>query len=354
MKILIVDPYYPGVLEAHYRSRPDLAGQSYDTQWRALMDLAFGTSDAYSFGLRAAGHEGHEIVPNCAPLQRAWAREHRPRLARLPWRLAAPAILVEQAAWYQPDVVYVQSIGAFHPLTLRLLRRRTNALAGQLASRPPQKERVRMYDVLFTSFPHFVGRLPVPTHLLRIGFDDRVLQRIDAKEKRYDVVFVGQLGGGEHGPANDVLEAAAAHVPVEVWGPGLDDRSERSPFRTRHHGVVWGIEMLRVLAGSRIALNRHIAAAEGHANNMRLFEATGVGAMLLTDAARGLDTLFEPDREVVTYTSAGDLVEKARWYLEHEDERAAIAAAGHARTLSDHTYVARMRELVSILKRYVS
>jgi hypothetical protein len=48
-----------------------------------------------------------------------------------------------------------------------------------------------------------------------------------------------------------------------------------------------------------VALNRHIAAAEGHANNMRLYEATGVGTCLLTDRGSNLGELFEVGREVI-------------------------------------------------------
>ena len=59
--------------------------------------------------------------------------------------------------------------------------------------------------------------------------------------------------------------------------------------------------MYRVLARSKIALNRHIDVAEDHANNMRLYEATGVGTFLITDAKRNLSELFEPGEEVVTY-----------------------------------------------------
>ena len=75
---------------------------------------------------------------------------------------------------------------------------------------------------------------------------------------------------------------------------------------------------------------------------MRLYEATGVGALLLTEAAPNLSDMFEPGVEIVTYTGADDLIEKARHYLEHEDERAAIARAGQARTCaSTRTSAAR-------------
>ena len=73
--------------------------------------------------------------------------------------------------------------------------------------------------------------------------------------------------------------------------------------------------MYRVLSRSKIALNRHSDVAEDYANNMRLYESTGVGALLITDAKRNLTDLFEPDEEVVTYSSEDELVEKIHHYL---------------------------------------
>ena len=46
---------------------------------------------------------------------------------------------------------------------------------------------------------------------------------------------------------------------------------------------VWGLDMYRALARSKITINRHINVAENNANNMRLFEATGTGSLLITD-----------------------------------------------------------------------
>ena len=56
--------------------------------------------------------------------------------------------------------------------------------------------------------------------------------------------------------------------------------------------------MYGVLAHRR-SLNRHIDVAEDHANNMRLYEATGVGTLLLTDAKHILSDLFAIGEEVV-------------------------------------------------------
>ena len=122
-----------------------------------------------------------------------------------------------------------------------------------------------------------------------------------------------------------------------------------SPIRRRNQGEVWGIDMYRVLARSRITLNRHIDIAGPWANNMRLYEATGVGPLLITDMKANLGDMFIPSQEVVAYESVGDCVEKVAYYVDHQDEAGVIAAAGQARTLNCHTYADRMRELVRLL-----
>ena len=75
--------------------------------------------------------------------------------------------------------------------------------------------------------------------------------------------------------------------------------------------------MYRVLRDSRIAINRHIDAAEGYSNNMRLFEATGVGTLLMTEASHNLDSLFIPGDEVVAYEGVDD-DRSSLHYREHE------------------------------------
>ena len=181
-----------------------------------------------------------------------------------------------------------------------------------------------------------------------------MLARLDAEgapRDDHDAVFVGALNRRRHRRGNTVLEQAARRTPLEFWGYGARGWSRSSPVRTRLRGEAWGLEMYRVLRHARIAVNRHIREAEGFANNMRLYEATGVGTLLLTDAGANLPELFEPGREVVTYTGAGELAEAIEHYLSEDGERRAIAAAGQARTLRDHTYGRRMQELVAILDR---
>jgi hypothetical protein len=352
LRLLIVDTCYPAFLDAHYAKSPDLAASSYADQWRALMRTFFGTADAYSHFLGELGHAAHEVVVNCRPLQEAWSREHP--ASRWHLRSRRRELVLSQAEWFEPDVIYVQNLSTLRPETLRALRTRTRLLVGQIASEQPDEKQLEPFDLLLTSFPHFVREfreIGIDSEYFRIGFDTRVLDHLDSNVDAGDVVFAGTLRRGQHQRGNELLAAAAERIPINFWGIGVEDWPETSAIRQGYRGEAWGIEMFRVLHDSKIALNRHIDVAADHANNMRLYEATGVGTLLLTDAKGDLPALFEPGSEVVAYASEDELVDAVHHYLAHDDERLAIARAGQERTLREHSYADRMKELAAILAR---
>lgn len=72
--------------------------------------------------------------------------------------------------------------------------------------------------------------------------------------------------------------------------------------------------------------------------NRRHFEALMARSFLLTERLpreSGLGVLFEEGKHLECFGSEGELVEKARYYLEHPEKAAAIAEAGH-RLFQEH------------------
>lgn len=120
-------------------------------------------------------------------------------------------------------------------------------------------------------------------------------------------------------------------------------------FPERCHPPVSGTAYLELIRRSGIMVHRETDDLDGCGGALRLFEVTGAGAALLTDDSPMVRHLFDPDREVVTYRTVEEAVEKARWLLDHPDERERIAAAGHARTLRDHSTAVRAAELAALL-----
>ena len=367
MRIVIIDTCYQAFLASHYRVNSGLADADYERQLRALFERSFGTADAYSRNLKERGHEATELVANCRPMQFKWAEERSlalPLAARLwPARLSwgtLRRILDAQIEELDPDVVYVQDVTYVERLRPSALEGRY--LVAQLGSEPSSLDVLRRYDLVTTLVPPLVERLRalgLDAEYLSVAFDDAVLARLEADgvsagpdtERRHPVSFVGSIHSDSvHRGGVQLFERLSSQVDMQLWGPINAKLRHSSPIRARHHGQAWGMDMYRVLAESRIAVNRHGDFAGGYAANMRMFEATGVGALLMTESATNLPDLFEPGREVVAYDDADDLIAKIRHFLEHEDERRRIAAAGQRRTLSQHTYRERMTQLAQMLE----
>ena len=112
---------------------------------------------------------------------------------------------------------------------------------------------------------------------------------------------------------------------------------------------LFGLELYEKMHASKLSFNYHSEPAKGTVDNMRLFQATGVGSCLVTDSGSNLSNLFEPEIEVVTYSSMEECLEKVRYLRDHPDVRQSIARAGQRRTLKDHTATERYGELESLL-----
>jgi len=372
MRIAIVDTYYPRFIASLYAGNRNQSKECYAIQLSSLLRQAFGTSDAYSENLRSLGWDANDLIVNCLQLQAAWARENNVpfyplalklprrsfRIPKLgPWLQSLPGLMdiaLAQIRHLRPDILYCQDLSFFPPPILRSLKEEVKMIVGQIACPLPSVDYLHGYDLILTSFPHFVPRLReigVNADYLRIAFDSRVLKFIGRQERIHPVSFVGGISP-YHGKALPLLEHLASTTPIEFFGYGAHVLSRKSPIVKRHGGEAWGLDMYRVLSASAITVNRHIDVAENNANNMRLYEATGVGAMLITDRKDNLRDLFAVGKEVVAYSSKEEASELINYYLHHPDEAAMIAAAGQQRTLSEHTYYQRMKELVPILESY--
>lgn len=348
---LFLNTYYQGFLDDHYKRHAGLAAASYDEQHRSLQQVCFGDSDFYSSGLRQAGWQAYDLIANCAPLQRQWAQEHH-----LPPQASLLTILVAQILAVRPQVLYLQDLSLATPEFVSAVRPHVALIVGQIASSLPSRIDLKVFDILVSSFPHFVDHFRaqgITAYYQPLAFDPRVRAHLGVPAqgpRTYPLTFVGGLSPA-HRERQELLTTIGADHPLHYWGYGTSALAQHGIDASRLHGDVWGLDMFAVLARSGMTLNHHSEAAKANANNMRLFEATGCGALLVTDYKDNLSDLFEPESEVVAYRSLSECQDLIRYYLAHPEEAAAIAARGQARTLRDHTYAARMRQTGEFLQR---
>lgn len=184
----------------------------------------------------------------------------------------------------------------------------------------------------------------------------------DADRKLFtcDVTLVGRLESDN--PAymerwKLVKRIVDETIDIKWWGPRI--RRKVGTFVlglllskvSRAYGgrFVWNETYAKAVYLSRIFLAREAFPHIRLSMSARAFTAIGLGAFYLTFPTRGIEEMFEPDKEIVTFLTADEMVEKIRYYLEHDGERAEIAAAGRKKVLAEHTYDHRFRRMFEII-----
>ena len=347
---LFLNTYYPGFLTHHYRLMPERASWSYEAQRLALQKACFGDSDFYSSGMTLAGWQAEDVIVNCTPLQEAWAREEGYR-----GHGQLLDIAIEQIRRRRPEVLYLQDLGLATKEFLASIRPHVTVIVGQIASPVPAHAELKGLDLIFSSFPHFVEefrRQGITAYYQPLAFEPRIAQSLAPSERSHAVTFVGGLSSA-HKERQLFVASLAKLVPLECWGYGVDSLRASGVEQIRLHGEVWGADMFSTLRRSRITINHHIDVAQTYANNMRLFEATGCGTLLVTDHKDNLHDLFTIGEEVIAYRSLEECAALVHYYIAHPEEARRIAERGQARTFRDHTYARRMAQTAEILSRHL-
>jgi len=285
----------------------------------------FGDSDFYSHGMSKQGWQAHDLITNCNPLQDQWAREND--------YTGDDPIWLEQIRRYEPDVVYAQGIWLVNDDTYPVIKEHCKLIVGQLGS-VTNSYKLDKYDVIFTAIAPYVDRFReagVSSYYLPLAFEPRVLDRIKKVERDIPLSYVGHLHHTHH-RRKDVLKHLFKKFGLQYWV-----------------GEKWGLDMFEIMARSYIAANCNIDVEPDYVGNMRMYEATGCGALLLMNYGSNLGELFKDD-EILIYHNPDEAVELVGYCLEHKEEGEAIAARGQARTLKDHTYDKRMAIIADVLK----
>lgn len=416
-----------------YRERPELKDCSYAEQRQALLQKSLVYTGAFAREMRALGNEAEELLVDCEPLQKAWAREQ----GLEPGENWQEEILLAQIQSYAPDIAYFQDLHSLRQSLRQELKSICDSIKLLVLHKgfPGPASEVEEFDLRFFGTPGMCEQYRaegMECSLLYHGFDDGVLDELKSYRgslaaESAKVTFLGSSGYGHplhrgrywwllqllkstgielctdeavdenynpDRPVNQALYRALetgdfeqAALKVLEQNPEMPEhervylfqRMERivrerhnalsvSPlerealskvppialrilFPSRCHPPVFGLEMYSILRDSLVTLNKHTDAIDGAVGNMRLFEASGVGACLLTDQGSNLSDLFAPDDEVVAFSSTAECIEKLRYLQSNPQVAKEIARRGQERTLRSHTIKCRVEVVDEHIQR---
>jgi hypothetical protein len=374
-KVLVVDTVYHQALLDFEKSLPRNDSSDYTKAIASFFSSRFGTSDVYSFYLNNLSFESQTFIVNSVFLQSLWEKKFigKSRMSsfsnlsnyatRLPivgnfFGNLSPLhkILFNQVNYYKPEIIYFQDLNFVNPELLLKFKKMGILLIGQIASPLPNTSKLKLYDHIYSSLPNIVediDSLGIPSSFLPIGFDVRVLSEIEITKKTFPISFVGGISS-VHASTIPLLEVISEkHKDLTIYGYGRNYLKKNKDLISKHLGTAWGLDMYKVIAGSDITLNRHSRVSKNYANNMRLFESTGVGTLLLTDNKSNLKDYFKVSEEVLAYDSPEDATEKIFWAFQNPELAKTIALEGQKRTLECHTYEKIINDLAIQLNQKV-
>ena len=400
-RLLRVTNFYKEYLTRYYEKNQDQDKLNYTEQYNHLINDSIESVSSYSKYLRKIGVDAIDLVTNATLLQNTWAKENN-----IPQDLNFKEFIIEQIKFYKPDILWIDDTRLLNKAWIEFVRKEiptTKLIVGHICA-PYNNEMQASFlalDLIFTCSPCTQKELTkqgCSAHLIYHSFDHSVInnsQFLEKTEPELDFVFTGSLytGIGLHKTRIEYIEKMLeSGINISLFG-NLEPRSNVLLKQTMHHTIrflngikfgfltnkipvikkyqeygkenikyyskqlinamhppVFGLDMYNLLSNSKLCFNIHGDVAGKCGGNIRLFEATGIGTCLVTDWKDNMPDLFDCEKEIVTYTSEEDCIDKVKWLLNNPKEVQKISKAGQERTLRDHTIEKRSISVNEILK----
>jgi len=266
---------------------------------------------------------------------------------------------------FNPDLVLVVKGYYLLPQTIKKIKESSSSLIFcfntdnpfNLSSRGANNSNIVAsiphYDCYFIWSRSLIGPLrklgAKRVEYLPFGFDPdwhNLVNLSEAQRHLYanDITFVGNWDRERESWLKNVQDFDLGIWGERYWNRRCHNSALRKKWRRR---PAYAQDMAKVLAASKVSLNILRAQNKG-AHNMRTFEAPACGAFALAERSAEAEEFFTEGKEAVYFSTPAELREKARYYLNNEEERKKISQAGYLRCLkSNYSYFYRARDIIN-------
>jgi len=378
MKIVEVTKLYEKYMEYFYKKNPNVLKQTYNQHISEIFNDCNAQSNFLGKELELLGYETELFYFNAAELQYSWNKELNTKDLFY--------IVKEQIKNSKPDVLFISDLFCFNEEQLKILKqelpRDTVFVAWHFGVLNDFSIRnAKYFAQIYTGSKYKVERLSQynkNTKLLYHTFSPQVLNKIEKNEKSNTIVFPGSISlDCQLTRLEMCAEVINSNIPFifagQIYGSLIPDsffnylryikfkfnhKIENEKKYKLYEKVLrnnmipskFGLDYYQFINDNLVCINKHAdSSSESGSGNMRMTEVTGVGSCLLTDYREENKDLFEPDYEIVEYSSSEELVEKAKWLIEHPNKAKEIAMAGQQKTLEKYTYKNKAKIFLSYL-----
>lgn len=270
------------------------------------------------------------------------------------------------------DVVWIDKGNTISPETLRYIREKcpkakiVSYSPDNMALRHNQSQQflecIPLYDIHFTTKSYILDDMKA-LGAKRINFTNQLYEStyhnpmaLTSEERERLGGDVGFIGMWEKERCESILYLAKHGVKVKVFGGGKWNEYKNIENLTICPAV-FSADYSKALQAFKISLC-FLRKMNFDQQTSRTMEIPGCGGFMMAESTDEHRALFEEDKEAVFFSNDEELLTKCRYYLEHEEERKAIAEAGHKRCetsgYNNEKGIRQMLEMALSIKDYVS
>lgn len=359
LKIIQLESFYAHFLNQLYENNHTLKDLPFQTQINFLLNTGFSAGQNFVPFLNPSKWDAHYIVLNNTWAQVRWANENGKVDVK-----SMSEILLHQINTIQPDVLFISDVPGFDFNLISHFKRRPLIVAW-LATVVNHQLPWYEIDVILS------GISEVRNEIYKLGAKSAEkfmsaapyhFQANGNKLRSNNVAFAGSFIPGIHDDRARQVDRLSHHMTnasIDVYTANLFELSLGS--RLNFFPPVYGNELVNTYANYGIVLDArgnfdlYKEKVLAETANMRIFEATRAGSLLITENSPNLAEYFDINNEIVTYNDFDELKDKINYYSRSENlvERERIALNGRHRTIKDHSIESRANWLEKILHKYL-
>lgn len=403
MNILIINTLYETYVNDFYFRNSEVRDKTYGEQITAIENDGFAWNGVWNKPFRKLGLHAESIYSNVGSLQNAWAREN---LKDIP--ASADIIIEEQIKKIRPEIIFIDTVLKFDNTWIEQIKHKypfVKIVIGYVCSPSYNTRDINRYDLIFTcleSIKKELNESAIRSSFLPHAFNPELLEKITDAPAREEICFYGGFvrGAMGHGYRENVLtDIINSGITIDIFSEmaevsvvkdiiSIKSKKalfniynllktlsipqkflDRLPYFTRIAGwddfkaemfnsklkkaikkARYGMPLYHKMLEYNCVLNIHGDLAKNEAANMRMFEVTGAGRLLITDWKPNLHLFFEDGKEILSFKNSAECVEKIEWARNNPEAARLIAKAGQKRTLKFHNFDIRAEAILNELR----
>jgi len=271
-------------------------------------------------------------------------------------------LLYYYAVWFKPDFIHLGKCEIIKGKTIKKIKNKINTKIIHFYGDMRQELQKHVVDIgkyADITLLHHKDKNIIDQYknagVKKIGFwwmgaDPDIFKPMEVKQKEYDVVYFANnsdfLPG--HEERRKLIKAIAdSGIDIHLFGNNWDIFKNHQNIHL--HGFVQQEKFAKACSKAKITLGYNaVNNVYFYASWKRPFGCMSCGAFHLTVYFPGLDEVFINKKHLVWFHSIKESVDLIRYYLGNDEEREKIAKCGMEAVHRNHTWDARIDEMVAI------